>query len=229
VDDRYSHEARARLALSAAAKELSDYARGLVSADDRGTGPGEVVERAVQLVDDARGMLERAVVYERERGASWQTIGAALGISRQTAHERFAELERRWKDALHRADAEAGPGGRPARRLPAGADDPERWGRLLDWWVIRHRESTDLDSGEHPVSGQQGPQSPQAAAAELRRDGYELITRGASLAERFSFYERKAELLDQISAADPDDPAAAGAASAARLQLEEARRRAGRR
>ena len=79
MDDRYSHQARARLALSAAAKELSDYARGLVSADDRGSGPGEVVERAVQLVDDARGVLERAVVYERERGASWQTIGAALG------------------------------------------------------------------------------------------------------------------------------------------------------
>ena len=169
------------------------------------------------------------MVYERERGASWQTIGAALGISRQTAHERFAEVERQWKDALRRGDAEAGPGGRPARLLPAGADDPERWGRVLDWWVIRHRELDDLDTGEHPVSGQQGPQSPLAAAAELRRDGYELISRGASLAERFSFYERKAELLDQISAADPDDPAAAGAASAARLQLEEARRRAGRR
>jgi len=212
--------------VSAAAKELSDYARGLVPADDRGSGAGEIVERAAQLVDDARGLLDRAVVYEREQGASWQTIGAALGISRQTAHERFAEVEQRWKDALRRPSADSGAGARWAQRLPAGADDPERWGQQLDAWVLRHHESADPATDEYPVSGQQGPQSLQAAAAELRRDGYELISRGASIAERFAFYERKADLLQQIAAADPDDPAAAHAAVAARQQLDEARRRA---
>jgi len=50
MDARCSHKAQARLALRAAAREVSDYARGLVSADDRGSGPGELVERAVQLV-----------------------------------------------------------------------------------------------------------------------------------------------------------------------------------
>ena len=228
MEVRYSHKAQARLVLSTAAKELSDYARGLVSADDRHSGPGEIVERAVQLVDDARGVLERAVVYEREQGASWQTIGAALGISRQTAHERFAEVERHWKDALRRPYAEAGPGGRRMNRLPPGADDPERRGQQLDAWVIRHRDPADRDGGEHPVSGQQGPQSLQAAAAELRRDGHELTSRGASMAERFAFYERKADLLGQIAAADPTDPTAEQAATAARRQLEEARHRAGR-
>ena len=226
---QYSHAAQARLALSAAAKGVSDEARGLVSTDDRGSGAGEIVERAVQLVDDARAVLERAVVYERERGASWQAIGAAIGISRQTAHERFAEVERRWKDALRRSDAAAGPGGRRAPRLPVGAEDPEGWGERLDRWVIRHREPGDLDSGEHPVSGQQGPQSLLQAAAELRHDGQELTSRGASLAERFTFYERKAVLLEQIAAADPDDPAAGEAAAAARRQLQEAHRRVDRR
>ncbi|HEU4346695.1 MAG TPA: hypothetical protein VFR35_02790 [Actinoplanes sp.] len=226
---RYSHAVQARLALSAAAKGVSDEARGLVSADDRGSGAGEIVERAVQLVDDARAVLERAVVYERERGASWQTIGAAIGISRQTAHERFSEVERRWKDALRRPDAAAGPGGRRAPRLPAGAEDPERWGEQLDQWVIRHREPGDLDTDAHPVSGQQRPQSLLQAAAELRHDGQELISRGASLVERFAFYERKAVLLEQIAAADPDDPAAGKAAAAARQQLQDARRRVDRR
>lgn len=223
---QYSHAAQARLALSAAARGVSDEARGLVSADDRGSGAGEIVERAVQLVDDARALLERAVVYERERGASWQTIGAAIGISRQTAHERFAEVERRWKDALGRPDAAAGP---RAPRLPAGAEDPEEWGKQLDRWVIRHREPGDVDTGEHPVSGQQGPQSLLQAAAQLRHDGQELTSRGASLAERFAFYERKAVLLEQIAAADPDDPAAGEAAAAARRQLQEAHRRVDRR
>jgi hypothetical protein len=226
---RYSHAAQARLALSTAARGASDQARGLVSADDRDSGAGEIVERAVQLVDDARVVLERAVVYERERGASWQTIGAAIGISRQTAHERFSEVERRWKDALRQPDAAAGPGGGRAPRLPAGADDPERWGKLLDQWVIRHREPDELDTGVHPVSGQQGPQSLLQAAAELRHEGWELTSRGASIGERFAFYERKAALLEQIAAADPDDPAAGEAAVAARRQLEDARRRADRR
>jgi hypothetical protein len=226
---RYSHVAQARLALSVAAKAVSDEARGLVSADDRGSGAGEIVERAVQLVDDARAVLDRAVVYERVRGASWQTVGAAIGISRQTAHERFAEVERRWKDALGGSDAAAGPGDRRAPPLPPGAEDPEGWGRRLDRWVIRHREPGDLDTGEHPVSGQQGPQSLLQAAVELRHDGQELTSRGASLAERFAFYERKADLLEQIAAADPEDPAAGAAAAAARRQLQEARRRVERR
>lgn len=224
----YSHGAQARIALSASARQVSDGSRRLVSADDRNSGAGEIVEQAGQLVDDAHVLLDRAVIYERERGASWQTVGAALGISRQTAHERFAEIERQWKDALRRPYAEAGPGGPRTQRLPAGAEDPERWAQQLDEWVVRHREPSDLDTSEHPVSGQQGPQSLQAAAAELRRDGYELTSRGASLTERFAFYERKADLLEQIAAADPDDPAASQAAAAARGQLEEARRRTGR-
>jgi hypothetical protein len=222
---RYSHTARARLALSAAANGVSDEARGLVPADDRGSGAGEIVERAVQLVDDARVVLERAVVYERQRGGSWQTIGAAIGISRQTAHERFAEVERRWKDALRQLDGEVQSGGRGAAgRLPAGAEDPQRWGEQLDRWVIRHRDPGDVDTGEHPVSGQQGPQSLLQAAMELRHDGQELTSCGASLAERFAFYERKAILLEQIASADPHDPAAGRAATAARRQLQEARR-----
>jgi hypothetical protein len=226
VGARYSRKVQARIALSVAARLVSDHARGLVLADDRGSGAGEIVERAVQLVDQARGVLERAVVYERERGASWQDIGAALGISRQTAHERFAEVERRWQDALRRPYAEAGPGNELGLRLPEGAEDPERWGRQLDAWVIRHREHTDVDTGEHPVSGQQGPQSLLEASGELLDEGRDLRSRGASLAERFAFYERKAALLEQIAAADPDDPAAGQAAIAARRQLEEARRRA---
>lgn len=35
--------------------------------------------------------LERALVHElRDRGESWAVIGSALGVSRQSAHERFA-------------------------------------------------------------------------------------------------------------------------------------------
>jgi hypothetical protein len=62
--------------------------------------------------------------------------------------------------------------------------------------------------GEHPVSGQQGPRTLLEASGELFDEGRDLTIRGASLAERFAVCERKAALLEQIAAADSDDPAA---------------------
>ncbi|MEV0327951.1 hypothetical protein AB0H63_16115 [Micromonospora echinospora] len=39
-----------------------------------------------------RPLIERAVVAAREAGLSWAEIGNALGISRQSAHERFRNV-----------------------------------------------------------------------------------------------------------------------------------------
>ncbi len=56
----------------------------------------------IQRVKDAARHLERAesdlrasVARARERGATWQQVGDALGISRQAAHERFGGGEKR--------------------------------------------------------------------------------------------------------------------------------------
>ena len=40
-------------------------------------------------VNAARDVLQRRVELLRERGTSWDTIGRALGVSRQSAWERF--------------------------------------------------------------------------------------------------------------------------------------------
>lgn len=40
-------------------------------------------------------ILERAVTAARETGLSWNEIGTALGITRQSAHERFSATVRR--------------------------------------------------------------------------------------------------------------------------------------
>ena len=42
------------------------------------------------MVDGARDVLQTQVDTLRHRGASWAAIGAALGISRQAAWERFS-------------------------------------------------------------------------------------------------------------------------------------------
>lgn len=42
------------------------------------------------LVDEARDNLQHAVDQARDQGVTWADVGAALGITRQAAWERFA-------------------------------------------------------------------------------------------------------------------------------------------
>jgi len=99
----FNHRARARLALCQAARQLAEQAGALVpTTGDGHRQPGAWVQEAAQLAEGAREVLERAVIVERERGASWEDIGAALKTSRQAAHERFSEAEREWTAALAR-------------------------------------------------------------------------------------------------------------------------------
>lgn len=47
------------------------------------------VRAAVAAVDEARGRLNEAVAAARAAGASWESVGAATGMTRQSAHERW--------------------------------------------------------------------------------------------------------------------------------------------
>lgn len=58
----------------------------------------EVDSNSVYAIIEARRAAEQAnanlasTIHEaRESGATWQTIGAALGISRQAAHAKYAK------------------------------------------------------------------------------------------------------------------------------------------
>jgi hypothetical protein len=63
----------------------------------RASPPAELGEDALlsslracdAAVDAAREVLQRRVRLLRERGVSWDTIGRTLGVSRQSAWERF--------------------------------------------------------------------------------------------------------------------------------------------
>lgn len=58
------------------------------------TEPLDQLAAAVVLAEELRGttdeLIEHFVARARDAGASWTDIGAAFGISRQAAHERFA-------------------------------------------------------------------------------------------------------------------------------------------
>jgi hypothetical protein len=157
----YSAEARARVALSMAAREVSDSARGMVpTTADRYAEPGEFVEHALRLRALVDHLLERAVILERERNTTWEAIGEGLGgvgerRTRQTAEARFGEAVKRWKAALVTPWRPHSDGESVYCALPDGAEDPGRWAAVLDEWARRHAEPTDVlaHSGEEqPVS-----------------------------------------------------------------------------
>jgi hypothetical protein len=75
-----------RLAFSQACRDISDLARALSTYAD---GHPRSRRRPAR----SRGPI--AVVAERLRGASWAQIVVALGVTRQSAHERYAPFERR--------------------------------------------------------------------------------------------------------------------------------------
>jgi len=52
------------------------------------------VAEAAAGVARAQALLEATVVLAREAGATWAQIGAATGMSRQAAHERWGCLPR---------------------------------------------------------------------------------------------------------------------------------------
>lgn len=52
------------------------------------------IAQAADAVQGAQARLREAVSIARLNGRSWGQIGIALGISRQAAHERFADKSR---------------------------------------------------------------------------------------------------------------------------------------
>lgn len=51
------------------------------------------LDRAHQAAREADAMLGLSIAAARGRGASWASIGAHLGMSRQAAWERFKDLD----------------------------------------------------------------------------------------------------------------------------------------
>lgn len=51
-----------------------------------------VIIAAAEAVDAAESALRAAVRAAREAGDSWTVIGAALGVSKQAAQQRFAKV-----------------------------------------------------------------------------------------------------------------------------------------
>ncbi|MGW3910529.1 hypothetical protein ACWEBX_03240 [Streptomyces sp. NPDC005070] len=164
----YTETALARIMLGEAYREAAGTALARIPTDSDGsafTGPGDAVRAAVDLLALAEDVMRRAAVYERARGTSWDEIGNALGITKQSAHKRFADAVETWRAPLDQ----------PARLLPDGTPDDDRipygaryapghpkphYGtaedraQQLERWLLQHTGPTDdWDGDEHPVTG----------------------------------------------------------------------------
>lgn len=69
-----------------------DRAEGLARPVAQATPLGHVLA-AQHRIEAAQEALRSMVAYARAQGSSWGQIGAALGIARQSAAERFADVE----------------------------------------------------------------------------------------------------------------------------------------
>jgi hypothetical protein len=214
----YSRTALARIALSWELMELANQAAAKVpTTHDMWLRPGEAVSDALMLVSDAQEVLARAVVFERERGTSWEEIGARLdGITRQSAHARYKERIEDWQLGLVEPIAPGEHGRTGWQRLPEPAFRPTQALADLDKWAAERGE------GEHAVSGHL-PHLTTAAELVNLLDAIAHAAKGPrDNAAQVRLLLRKAALLDRIAAEDGDpekaELAAAARAKAAELQ-----------
>ncbi|MEI5520582.1 hypothetical protein WB401_26370 [Streptomyces brasiliscabiei] len=135
----FSREAPARLVLSSCATGVAGAAMGLVATrHDGDTGLGGRAGQAARLAREAEDALTRAVVYERERGATWERIAHYLETDPAAAEARFAPALARWAEAFdvpYRLDA---TGRKRVPQLPTAAYDPAFAVRRLDSWASLH-------------------------------------------------------------------------------------------
>lgn len=73
--------------------EMVEFARRAIRAAGRHVEQADEFELAelVSLRDELEAVIRKAVRGQREVGRSWAYIGAALGITRQSAQERYGE------------------------------------------------------------------------------------------------------------------------------------------
>jgi hypothetical protein len=215
LDSGYSRRGLARLALSAAAAELSDRARLAVHGNaDRHVAAGELVENALALVAQADEVLNRAIVLERERGTSWSVLGDALRVSKQAAQQKHGPSFEQWRDALDEP-LRRGRGNIFDCQLPDGPDDPDAHVARLDTWIARHCEP---EVPPRSVSAGLERASLVDRVADLARQARRMVHEDDP-AKRQAYYARKATLLSRIAEADPSNNEAADAADAARRTL----------
>ena len=187
----YTETALARILLCDAYREVAETALARIATDSDGSsfvGPGDFVRDAASLLALAEEVMRRAAVYERERNTSWEEIGEGLGITKQSAHKRFADHVDTWRAPFDQP-AKVRPDGTPDdERIPYGvryAGDgtavdrrgtAEHTARDLETWLGKRTAPGDHWSDEeHPVTGHLPRHSTTAMLMLADRVSHQLL------------------------------------------------------
>jgi hypothetical protein len=199
ADSPYSEASLARLDVSAQARELATFARGLVGIGDRADRDLDVlVEDAARLRAQADLVLTRAVVAARAAGASWEAIGAGLGVSRQEAHRRYRDAEQTWFDDLARPEGELADGTRYWKASTA-VREPDAVAADLDAWLAASREPGQVDM---PVAAALVRLGPVEEASHLiaRRRALMNANEQPPADQLAAIYERESIVFERLAA-----------------------------
>lgn len=155
----YTEEARARAAFAVMAQEVAETAIRLVRVND--TTDAGLVAEVDALVRTSQQLLTRAVVAARANPTqSWEKIGAALGVTRQSAQTRFGPACDAWTAAFNEQGGV----------LPDGAADTADAAAALDVWLLQHLDSTAYRAHpEQPVSGGLARMDPHEETGDITR------------------------------------------------------------
>ncbi|GJF01458.1 hypothetical protein PSD17_04220 [Pseudonocardia sp. D17] len=157
------------LALAATARELSDFARGLVASPSPGDSgyDGALLVDALRVRELAEQVLNAAILTERLTGTGWSELADELGAG-------AAEVQQRWQPAVaawdHQVEHAAAFGS--TSNTPRAVAEPVAVADELDQWVSTHHETGDPPVGQQPVTSglaQMDPLRELLHLAALRR------------------------------------------------------------
>lgn len=162
----FTSRSLAQLALAVAARQASDYARGMVpTGSDRIAYDGLLLHNAVRLRQLADRLIEAAVIVEREDGTDWDEIARTLDQPHASARKQWEPVVQRWQEEV---DIASIPGHHDHGLPESLSDRPDDVAGDLDQWVVRHHEPLDPIVGEHPVTDTLEPMHPMLELLHLR-------------------------------------------------------------
>ncbi|WP_326793955.1 hypothetical protein OHA79_51990 (plasmid) [Streptomyces sp. NBC_00841] len=168
---RLSPRDESRLALAITVSLLGERALDATPVHED-IDPGDLLRTALDLLTRAEQVVARAVVAERERGTTWDQIGAAAGTTRQSAHEKWHPDVRSWA-----ANGRSSLSDSAKSSLEYAAEADATYARLRP--TEPHAVTSGLDAVRFPGS-----------------QAYEQAPPGATLHSRLQVLREEARALD---------------------------------
>lgn len=216
----HSRRALARLAFSAGAAQLADRARAQVPTyDDGGLRPGELLDEARSLVVAAQELLERALVFERERGTSWAELGEVLAVSKQAAQQQHGEAVEDWTEGVNHALTVVDGRFAFAYVPGEGGDTPAELAERLDAWCAQYTGKHNRPRVQKPVTEGLELASLAEQVVLLNRLA-QRMTKERDPAKLRAFHAAKAALMARLADETPEDVETQRAAARSQRDLD---------